>query len=125
MADIVQSGVPGALAEQERRHHRYRQQFAQRQPAGTLPDPQAVMIFCQVDQGWRLYASRDIPQARFWQTQDPAKPVDWEATAVMRDMLVITKPTQGECLAELIRLWAARDRAAALESTDDRRAIGR
>ena len=124
MTEIVKAGVPGALAEQERRHQRHRQQFPVTQPAGTLPDPQAVMIFCRVDAGWRLYASRDIPRARFWQTQDPSQPVDWEATAVMQNMLAITRPTQGECLAELIRLWAARDQALAAED-NGRKAIGR
>ena len=130
--EMTRAGANAALAEQEGRHRRHRDQQAerdrQRSRAGELPDPQAVLVFAKVDAGWRLYASREVPTAAFdvrsaeeHTMTDPR----WAIDAEMKNMLVITKPSQGECLAELIQLWKNRDQAAAIERLrdDTRKAI--
>jgi hypothetical protein len=128
-----------ALAEQEQRHQvavsaadrrRREQQGSQHIPQygepGRLTDPEWVIVGCKVDAGIRLYASRDI-DAKFWlqQIAERSQECDWELTATMRDMLIVTKPTYPEALAELQRLWAARDRAAGIRHgiTTGRKAI--
>lgn len=110
-----------ALAEQTARHRRYRQKFEQgTNSIGRLSDPQWVIVGCQVDAGVRLYASRDV-DARFWlqEAAEHSQECEWELTARMRDMLVVTEPTYPEALAKLQQLWAARDRAAAQRAALD------
>jgi hypothetical protein len=67
------------------------------------------MVIAEVPAGVRLYASRDIPAARFWMEELDHRP-EWQIDSLMRAMLVITRPTLGECLAELARIWGNQDR---------------
>jgi hypothetical protein len=74
--------------------------------AGSL-DPEWAMVGVDVPAGKRLYASRDLKGSAFavavtgqsWDADG------WHLTTTMQRMLVITKPTYGECLAELMRIW--------------------
>lgn len=66
--------------------------------AGEL-DPEWVMVGVDVPAGKRLYASKDLRGSAFGVAMDAYGNGDgWH-------MLVITKPTYGECLAELQRIW--------------------
>jgi hypothetical protein len=75
-------------------------------PAGEL-DPEWVMAGVDVPAGKRLYASRDLKGSAFAvATAEHSYTADgWHLTTTMQRMLVITKPTYGECLAELMRIW--------------------
>lgn len=87
---------------------------------GQLDNPEAIILFARVPAGIRLYASRDLPDidggTSFSVIMDEnaltTADAHWKLGAVMDDMLIITKPTLPEALAELQRIWAARDRAA-------------
>jgi hypothetical protein len=74
--------------------------------AGEL-DPEWVMAGVDVPAGKRLYASRDLKGSAFAvAAQEHSYTADgWHLTTTMQRMLVITKPTYGECLAELMRIW--------------------
>lgn len=121
--EISRADARAALARQAERHKRHREQAQKRTTkTGQLPDPQAVLIFARVDAGWRLYASREIPEASF----DVRSPSDthmtdpvWGMDALMRNMLVVTKATQGECLQEVMRIWANHDRNAQIEAAEE------
>ena len=74
--------------------------------AGEL-DPEWVMCGVDVPAGKRLYASKDLKGSAFQLAIDQHGNGDgWHLTTTMCHMLVITKPTYGECLAELQRIWA-------------------
>jgi hypothetical protein len=63
---------------------------------------------CGVDvpAGKRLYASKDLKGSAFQLAIDQHGNGDgWHLTTTMCHMLVITKPTYAECLAELMRIW--------------------
>lgn len=100
-----------AIEEEVRRRDRARQKTNR---PGKLDEPQFVIVGAVVDAGIRLYASRNLPDAEFGIDQIQHRP-EHVLTTVMRDMLVITRPTYPEALAELQRLWANRDRAKAEE----------
>jgi hypothetical protein len=73
--------------------------------AGEL-DPEWVMCGVDVPAGKRLYASKDLKGSAFAVAMDQYGNGDgWHLTTTMCHMLVITKPTYGECLAELMRIW--------------------
>jgi hypothetical protein len=73
--------------------------------AGDL-DPEWVMVGVDVPAGKRLYASRDLKGSAFEVAVDAhLNGEGWHLTTVMQRMLVITKPTYAECLAELMRIW--------------------
>jgi hypothetical protein len=74
--------------------------------AGEL-DPEWAMVGVDVPAGKRLYASRDLKDSAFAvAAQEHSYTADgWHLTTTMQRMLVITKPTYGECLAELMRIW--------------------
>jgi len=74
--------------------------------AGEL-DPEWVMVGVDVPAGKRLYASRDLKGSAFAvAAAEHSYTADgWHLTTTMRRMLVITKPTYGECLAELMTIW--------------------
>lgn len=73
--------------------------------AGEL-DPEWVMAGVDVPAGKRLYASRDLKGSAFAVAVDENWNGDgWHLTTTMCRMLVITKPTYGECLAELMTIW--------------------
>lgn len=73
--------------------------------AGEL-DPEWVMVGVDVPAGKRLYASRDLKGSAFQVAVDAHMNGEgWNLTTVMQRMLVITKPTYSECLAELMRIW--------------------
>jgi len=74
--------------------------------AGEL-DPEWVMVGVDVPAGKRLYASRELKGSAFAvAAQEHSYTADgWHLTTTMRRMLVITKPTYAECLAELMRIW--------------------
>jgi len=74
--------------------------------AGEL-DPEWVMAGVDVPAGKRLYASKDLKGSAFHVAMDQYGNGDgWHLTSTMCHMLVITKPTYGECLAELMTIWA-------------------
>src|ERR1035437_11025682 len=73
--------------------------------AGEL-DPEWVMCGVDVPAGKRLYASKDLKGSAFQLAIDQHGNGDgWHLTTTMCHMLVITKPTYAECLAELMRIW--------------------
>lgn len=73
--------------------------------AGSL-DPEWVMAGVDVPAGKRLYASRELKGSAFAVAVDEHWNGDgWHLTTTMQRMLVITKPTYAECLAELMRIW--------------------
>jgi hypothetical protein len=73
--------------------------------AGEL-DPEWVMAGVDVPAGKRLYASRDLKGSAFELAVDEHMNGEgWHLSTVMQKMLVITKPTYGECLAELMLIW--------------------
>jgi hypothetical protein len=73
--------------------------------AGEL-DPEWVMVGVDVPAGKRLYASKDLKGSAFQVAMDTYGNGDgWHLTSTMCHMLVITKPSYGECLAELQRIW--------------------
>ena len=74
--------------------------------AGEL-DPEWTMVGVDVPAGKRLYASKDLKGSAFQLAIDRHGNGDgWHLTTTMQHMLVITKPTYAECLAELMRIWA-------------------
>jgi hypothetical protein len=74
--------------------------------AGEL-DPEWVMAGVDVPAGKRLYASRDLKGSAFAvAAAEHSYTADgWHLTTTMQRMLVITKPTYAECLAELMTIW--------------------
>lgn len=98
--------------EIERRGGRRKQQrpddpgYSAARKAGEL-DPEWVMAGVDVPAGKRLYASRDLKGSAFAvAAQEHSYTADgWHLTTTMQRMLVITKATYGECLAELMTIW--------------------
>jgi len=79
--------------------------YSTARPAGEL-DPEWVMVGVDVPAGKRLYASKDLKGSAFQVAVDEHWNGDgWHLTTTMQHMLVITRPTYGECLAELQRIW--------------------
>lgn len=79
--------------------------------AGEL-DPEWVMAGVDVPAGKRLYASRELKGSAFAVAVDENWNGDgWHLTTTMQRMLVITKPTYAECLAELMTIWQNWDNA--------------
>lgn len=80
--------------------------------AGSL-DPEWVMVGVDVPAGKRLYASKDLKGSAFAvAAQEHSYTADgWHLTTTMQRMLVITKPTYAECLAELMQIWRNWDNA--------------
>lgn len=73
--------------------------------AGEL-DPEWVMVGVDVPAGKRLYASKDLKGSAFQVAMDAHMNGEgWNLTTIMQKMLVITKPTYAECLAELMQIW--------------------
>lgn len=73
--------------------------------AGEL-DPEWVMVGVDVPAGKRLYASKDLKGSAFQLAVDAhLNGEGWHLATVMQRMLVITKPTYAECMAELMRIW--------------------
>ena len=73
--------------------------------AGEL-DPEWVMCGVDVPAGKRLYASKDLKGSAFQVAIGQYGNGDgWHLTTTMCHMLVITRPTYGECMAELMRIW--------------------
>lgn len=75
--------------------------------AGELPDPEWVMVGAKVDAGVRLFASKTLPRAAFEIEQGGrlAAAQGWHLDAILENMIIITKPTWGECMSELLRIW--------------------
>lgn len=74
-------------------------------PVGEL-DPEWVMCGVDVPAGKRLYASKDLKGSAFAVAMDAYGNGDgWHLTSTMCLMLVVTKPTYGECMAEVLRIW--------------------
>jgi hypothetical protein len=80
--------------------------------AGEL-DPEWVMVGVDVPAGKRLYASKDLKGSAFAvAAAEHSYTADgWHLTTTMQRMLVITKPTYAECLAELMTIWQNWDSA--------------
>jgi hypothetical protein len=73
--------------------------------AGEL-DPEWVMVGVDVPAGKRLYASKDLKGSAFQLAMDQYGNGDgWHLTTTMCRMLVITKATYAECMAELMTIW--------------------
>jgi hypothetical protein len=73
--------------------------------AGEL-DPEWVMCGVDVPAGKRLYASKDLKGSAFAVAMDQHGNGDgWHLTSTLQHMLIITKPTYGECMAEALRIW--------------------
>lgn len=79
--------------------------------AGAL-NPEWVMVGVDVPAGKRLYASRDLKDSAFQLAVDQhLNGEGWHLDTTMQRMLIITKPTYGECLAELMMIWQNWDNA--------------
>lgn len=79
--------------------------------AGEL-DPEWVMVGVDVPAGKRLYASRDLKGSAFRLAVDAhLNGQGWALTTVMCKMLIITKPTYGECMRDLMIIWQNWDNA--------------
>ncbi len=74
--------------------------------AGEL-DPEWVMVGVDVPAGKRLYASKNLKGSRFQVAMDEhsLSADGWYLTSTLQHMLIITKPTYGECMAEALRIW--------------------
>ena len=100
---------PGQAPDVQRTRHRDADGTPAHPPprkAGEL-DPEWVMVGVDVPAGKRLYASKDLKGSAFELAVDEHFNGDgWHLTSTMQKMLVITKSTYGECLAELMRIWA-------------------
>jgi hypothetical protein len=96
--------------------------------AGEL-DPEWVMVGVDVPAGKRLYASRDLKGSAFAVALDEHFNGDgWHLTSTLCHMLVITRPTYGECMAEALRIWqnwADEGRELAAGRGSSHRGIGR
>jgi hypothetical protein len=116
------------LAEEEERRDRNRSRIPRGRTnrPGHLDAPDFVIIGAKVDAGVRIYASRDLKDAEFGIDEIQHQP-EHVVTSVLRRMLVITRPTYPECMAELQRLWASQDAAKAKERqvTQGRKALPR
>jgi hypothetical protein len=84
--------------------------------AGEL-DPEWVMVGVDVPAGKRLYASRDLKGSAFAVAmgEHDLSADGWHLTTTLQRMLVITKPTYNECLAELMTIWQNWDNNAERE----------
>ena len=80
--------------------------------AGALT-PEWAMYGCDVPAGKRIYASRDLSSTELevWDSGNGGSADGWHLTTNMARLLVITKPTYTEALAELMRIWANWERA--------------
>ena len=79
--------------------------------AGEL-DPEWVMCGVDVPAGKRLYASKDLKGSAFQVAMDQYGNGDgWHLTSTMCHMLVVTRPSYGECMAEVLWIWQNWDTA--------------
>lgn len=86
--------------------HDYGTGYPPPRKAGEL-DPEWVMVGVDVPAGKRLYASKDLKGSAFQVAVDAHWNGDgWHLTTTMQRMLVITRPTYAECMAEMMRIWA-------------------
>lgn len=91
--------------------------------AGEL-DPEWVWVGVDVPAGKRLYASKDLKGSAFAVAVDQHMSAEgWHLETVMCNMLVITKPTYAECLAELMTIWQNRERNERELAAPDRKAL--
>lgn len=68
--------------------------------------------------GKRLYASRDLSETDFRLAVDQHQNGQgWRVSSVLSHMLIIDRPTYGECLAEMARIWANWDAGGRREIT--------
>lgn len=95
-----------------RRHRPDDSGYSASRKAGEL-DPEWAMVGVDVPAGKRLYASRDLKGSAFAvAAAEHSYTADgWHLTTTMQRMLVITKPTYAECLAELMEIWRNWDNA--------------
>jgi hypothetical protein len=77
--------------------------------ATAMPEFVLVGIPRPSMQGKRLYASRNIEVTAFAMTEMGTDP-HWKIGAVLRQLLVIDKPSYGQCLARMAEIWANWDR---------------
>jgi hypothetical protein len=77
--------------------------------------PDFVMFAAKVPAGVRLWATRQVPAGVEFglSTPDGGTSHYWHIEADLEHLLVITRPTYQECMAELFRIWASQDAAAA------------
>ena|ERR1035441_3012027 len=74
--------------------------------AGEL-DPEWIMVGVDVPAGKRLYASKNLKGSQFQvaMAERSLSADGWHLTSTLQHMLIITKPTYGECMAEALRIW--------------------
>src|ERR1035441_7875793 len=74
--------------------------------AGEL-DPEWIMVGVDVPAGKRLYASKNLKGSQFQvaMAEHSLSADGWYLTSTLQHMLIITKPTYGECMAEALRIW--------------------
>jgi hypothetical protein len=106
MTEVERYSRPGSAAAADApRRQRGSGSYQPPRPAGEL-DPEWVMVGVDVPAGKRLYASKDLKGSAFQAAVDAVQALDgWHLTTVMQRMLIITKPTYAECLAELMTIW--------------------
>lgn len=70
--------------------------------------PEWVMVGIEIDGGRkRVYASRDVGDKAAFRIDDTRiGPAVWKLSTDMPQMLVISRDTYGECLDELMGIWA-------------------
>jgi hypothetical protein len=80
--------------------------------AGEL-DPEWVWVGVDVPGGKRLYASRQLKGSAFAiaMAEHSMSADGWHLTTTMQNMLIITRPSYPECLAEMGRIWQNWDNA--------------
>lgn len=73
-----------------------------------------MMVGRDVPAGKRLYASRNLTGTDFRLAVDQHMDGQgWLVSSVLANMLIIDRPTYGECLAAMARIWANWDSAQA------------
>jgi hypothetical protein len=102
----AETALPTQAGGDNGRTGRFNTGFYASRKAGEL-DPEWVMVGVDVPAGKRLYASKDLKGSAFAvAAQEHSYTADgWHLTTTMQRMLVITKPTYAECLAELMTIW--------------------
>lgn len=67
----------------------------------------------RIPAGVRLYASRDIPHDGWGQRDRTDRGVVWRLEADLGNVLVVDRPTIGECVAWVLDRWMREDSASA------------
>lgn len=77
--------------------------------SAQTPPPKFLMVGMEVPAGVRLYASRHMPSGLKFGQVEAGFETHWHVEGALSNMLIITKPTWNEALAELFRIWSNQD----------------